>query len=138
MYMKQFLIIFSIIALAACTSNSGSVYEGELRRIDEGLKHSDEYCRMKLQKISTIENMLQSRGVTTLQQYHIYGQLFLEYQPFQFDKAKEMLEELQREETVETDDIGDSFLIEDEDGELIVDEFEDIDDLGDDYDEDNM
>ena len=53
-------------------------------------------------------------------------------------KAKEMLEELQREETFETDDIGDSFLIEDEDGELIVDEFEDIDDLGDDYDEDNM
>ena len=52
-------------------------------------------------------------------------------------KAKEMMEELQNEETVETDDIGDSFLIEDEDGELIVDEFEDIDDFGDGFDEDD-
>jgi hypothetical protein len=56
------------------------------------LERSDEYLRIKQQKISTIENMLNSRGVTSLQQYNIYDQLFLEYQPFQFDKAKEMLD----------------------------------------------
>ena len=93
--MKRLLIIFSILTLAACTSVHESIYEKELRRIDDGLERSDEYFRLKQQKISTIENLLQSRGVTTLQQYHIYGQLFHEYQPFQFDKAKEMLEHQQ-------------------------------------------
>ena len=90
------LIFFSILlAFTACAPQHESVYEKELRRIDDGLKQSDEYFRMKQQRISTIENMLHSRGVTSLQQYNIYGQLFLEYQPFQFDKAMEMLEHQQ-------------------------------------------
>ena len=81
-----------IIAAASCTDHSGSIYESDLKRIDQALERSDEYLRIKQQKISTIENMLNSRGVTSLQQYNIYDQLFLEYQPFQFDKAKEMLD----------------------------------------------
>ena len=36
--------------------------------------------------------MLHSRGVTPLQEYNIYGQLYDEYFAFQFDKAKESLE----------------------------------------------
>ena len=53
-------------------------------------------------------------------------------------KAKEALEDFQHGESVETDDIGDSFLIEDEDGELIVDEIEDSYDFDDEYDDDNI
>lgn len=76
----------------SCRSGYESRFEAELERIDEALGRSEEYMRIKQQKISTIENMLHSRGVTPLQQYHIYGQLYQEYRPFQFDKAKETLE----------------------------------------------
>lgn len=89
----RFAVIFTTLSvLLSCTSRSGSVYEDQLRRIDQALERSEEYVKIKQQKISTIENMLHSRGVTPLQQYNIYGQLYLEYQPFQFDKAKEVLE----------------------------------------------
>ena len=53
-------------------------------------------------------------------------------------KAKEALEDFQHGESVETDDISDSFLIEDEDGELIVDEIEDSYDFDDEYEDDNI
>lgn len=85
-------VIFTILSLVSCAGRKYSIYEDELRRIDQALARSEEYVRIKQQKISTIENMLHSRGVTPLQQYHIYGQLYREYQPFQFDKAKEVLE----------------------------------------------
>ena len=89
----RFTVIFTVLSvLFSCTSHSYSAYENELQRIDEALERSEEYVRIKQQKISTIENMLHSRGVTPLQQYHIYGQLYQEYQPFQFDKAKETLD----------------------------------------------
>lgn len=84
--------IFVLAASASCTIHRESIYEEELRRIDQTLEHSEEYVRVKQQKISTIENMLNSRGVTPYQQYHIYAQLYKEYQPFQFDKAKETLD----------------------------------------------
>ena len=54
-------------------------------------------------------------------------------------RAKQIAEDFGQEETVETDDIGDSFLIEDEDGELIVEELEDLgDDYDDGFDDDNI
>ena len=85
-----------ILALAfiitACVSAEVRPYSADLDRLDEALERADEYVGIKEQKISTIENMLHSRGVTPLQQYHIYGELYKEYLPFQFDKAKEMLE----------------------------------------------
>ncbi len=90
--MKRLAFYLCLLFAVSCTSGYESVYEQELIRIDKALERADEYVHMKQQKISTIENMLNSRGVTPLQQYHIYRQLFLEYQPFQFDKAKETLE----------------------------------------------
>ena len=90
--MKRLAFYLLLIFAVSCTPANESVYEQELIRIDHALERADEYVHMKQQKISTIENMLNSRGVTPLQQYHIYRQLFIEYQPFQFDKAKETLE----------------------------------------------
>lgn len=90
--MKRLVYSLFLALAVSCTSGRESVYETELRRIDQALERADEYVHIKQQKISTIENMLNSRGVTPLQQYQIYDQLYLEYQPFQFDKAKEMLE----------------------------------------------
>ncbi|MBO5415173.1 MAG: DNA-directed RNA polymerase subunit beta, partial [Clostridia bacterium] len=52
-------------------------------------------------------------------------------------KAKEIMEDFrQEEELVETDDIGDSSLIMDEDGEIIAEE-EVYEDVGDDYDDED-
>lgn len=82
----------SATLLISCEMVQGSPFEKDLSRLDEVLDRADEYVKAKEQKISTIENMLHSRGVTPVQQYHVYGQLFEEYEAFQFDKAKDALD----------------------------------------------
>ena len=89
---RTLLIIVALPFLASCRNIHQSPFEDDLEMIDAALTIADEYLHAKEQKISTIENMLNSRGVNSLQKYHIYGQLFEEYEAYQFDKAKEMLE----------------------------------------------
>ena len=89
---RNIIVLSAVLSLASCNIIHQSPFEDDLRRLDEALDMSDEYLHAKSQKISTIENMLNSRGVADLQKYHIYGQLFQEYAAYQFDKAKEMLE----------------------------------------------
>lgn len=94
MNMKLFfyaLLSISVL-LASCDRSIDRAYSDDLDHLDEVLTDADEYVHIKEQRISTINNMLNSRGVTPLQQYHIYGQLYKEYQAYQFDKAKEMLD----------------------------------------------
>ena len=86
------LLIVAISFLTSCRITHHSPFEDDLEKIDAALNMADEYVHAKEQKIRTIENMLNSRGVNDLQKYHIYGQLFEEYEAYQFDKAKEMLE----------------------------------------------
>lgn len=85
-------LILAAAMFASCEVRQESPFEADLRRMDEVLARADEYVRAKEQKISTIENMFHSRGVTPVQQYHIYGQLYNEYVAFQFDKAKDALD----------------------------------------------
>ena len=92
-YSFLFLLIFS---LSSCKMIQQSPFEDDLSRLDEVLSMADEYVQAKEQKISTIENLLNSRGVADLQKYQIYGQLFEEYEAYQFDKAKEMIEHQER------------------------------------------
>ena len=99
---RRFLYVIVLFGAFSCTIVDNSPFGEDLERIDDALKMADEYDHAKDQKISTIENMLNSRGVNDLQKYHIYGQLFDEYEAYQFDKAKEMLE---RQETI-ADDLG--------------------------------
>lgn len=89
---RTLLIIVVLPFLASCRNIHQSPFEDDLEMIDAALTIADEYVHAKEQKIRTIENMLNSRGVNSLQKYHIYGQLFEEYEAYQFDKAKEMLE----------------------------------------------
>lgn len=88
--------LFPALALylvaVSCNMHSESLYESHLRRLDSALEVADEYVRIKEQQISSVENMLHSRGVTQLQQYHIYGQIYDECFAFQFDKAKDALD----------------------------------------------
>lgn len=88
-FIFSFLSVFMTIS---CVPSAESGIEDDLVRLDRELENASEYVRLKEQKISTISNLLNSRGVTPLQQYQIYGQLYREYVAFQFDKAKEMLE----------------------------------------------
>ena len=83
---------FLCLSSVSCTLSRDDTFENGFRRLDDALSRADEYVAVKNQKISTIENMLHSRGVTPLQEYNIYGQLYDEYFAFQFDKAKESLE----------------------------------------------
>ena len=85
------LLFVSALAFSSCKAGQSPEYTSELERLDEVLEQADEYVRIKEQKIATIGNMLNSRGVSPLQQYQIYGQLYEEYKAYQFDKAKEML-----------------------------------------------
>lgn len=103
---RTLLIIVALPFLASCRNIHQSPFEDDLEMIDAALTLADEYVHAKEQKISTIENMLNSRGVNSLQKYHIYGQLFEEYEAYQFDKAKEMLE---RQESI-AEGLGDASL----------------------------
>jgi hypothetical protein len=85
------VILFGFLA-QSCNITKESVYEDYLDRLDSTLEMAPEYVRAKEQRISSIENMLHSRGVTPLQQYQIYHQLYNEYFAFQFDKAKDALD----------------------------------------------
>ncbi len=92
--MKLTRLFGSLILLLSlsCTRMQEGLFEDDLKRLDETIARADEYMRVKEQKISTIENMLHSRGVSPLQQYHIYGELYNEYVAYSFDKAKGALD----------------------------------------------
>ena len=91
-YRGLFVTVLLCLSALACTKTKESRYEEHLSKLDATLEMADEYVRAKEQKVSSIENMLHSRGVTRMQLYQIYGQLYDEYFAFQFDKAKEAVD----------------------------------------------
>ena len=60
--------------------------------LDRTIEDAESYVSAKEVRIKTIENTLHSRGVSHERQYNIYGELFDEYQPFNYGKAVETLE----------------------------------------------
>lgn len=73
---RYFLSFFLPFALVSCSSAKyENSYSEKLEQLDLALEKSEDYVDAKEERISTIENMLHSRGVTELQQYHIYGHL---------------------------------------------------------------
>ena len=63
-----------------------------LDELDKTIEEAGYYVSAKEVRIKTIENTLHSRGVSPERQYKIYGELFDEYQPFNYGKAVETLE----------------------------------------------
>ncbi len=63
-----------------------------LDELDKTIEEAESYVSAKEVRIKTIENTLHSRGVSSERQYRIYGELFDEYQPFNYGKAVETLE----------------------------------------------
>ena len=67
-YRGLFVTVLLCLSALACTKTKESRYEEHLSKLDATLVMADEYVRAKEQKISSIENMLHSRGVPPVQQ----------------------------------------------------------------------
>ena len=89
---KAIYISLFVFTLASCSGNYEHPMELELQRVDNALEHMSEYVALKESRISVIEESLDSPDITLHQKYGIYGRLYEEYAPYQFDKAREMLE----------------------------------------------
>ncbi len=61
-----------------------------LDELDRTIEEAETYVTAKELRIKTIENSLHSRGVSPERQYLIYGELFDEYQPFNYGETAEV------------------------------------------------
>lgn len=93
--MKSHFLFLGCLAvlMAATVSCKEIVTETELsatlRVLDQALEHSQEYVNVRQLEISSLQNMLNSRGVNLLKEYEIYGELFDLCSSFNFDQAKD-------------------------------------------------
>ena len=83
------------LAVTICLMTAGVISaqtQELLDELDKTIEEAESYVSAKEVRIKTIENTLHSRGVSHERQYKIYGELFDEYQPFNYGKAVETLE----------------------------------------------
>ena len=91
--MRKLLYISSaMFFMASCSVDYQHPLENELQELDLELEDMQEYVTLKESRISAICESLNDRELTLQQKYGIYGRLYEEYAPYQFDKAREMLE----------------------------------------------
>lgn len=93
MNLKRLYLYGSLILplCISCSQSGNSPIEADLSRLDKALDSSEEYAAIKELRIASIENMLNSRGITEMQKYHIYGNLYDEYSTYNFNKSVEIL-----------------------------------------------
>ncbi len=89
---KSFYISLFIFCLASCSETYENPMEKELKRVDQALDNMSEYVALKENRINTIKESLNAPDITIHQKYGIYGRLFEEYAPYQFDEAFSMLQ----------------------------------------------
>ncbi len=82
-------VLWPVTASAASSTDAAD----EIKRLDEALEAADDYVAKRKLRLMTLENMLNSRGVSLEQQFNIYGQLYDEYVTYQFDTAMSVLDE---------------------------------------------
>ena len=85
-------VILSLLLAVSCVDAYRHPLADELGRLDSELARMEEYVNEKEAKISTIEGLLASDGLSLEQKYGLYGQLYQECVAYQFDKAKAILE----------------------------------------------
>ena len=88
---RLFFYIFLLFSLAGCQVKNVHPLAEDFRRLEETLGSIDEYVLAKEGRISAIEETLRDKDLTLQQKYGIYGRLYEEYAPYQFDKARDML-----------------------------------------------
>ncbi|MCM1150741.1 MAG: DUF6377 domain-containing protein [Alistipes sp.] len=86
------IALLSAVLLPASGASALPALDRALEELDRALDRADQYVAKHEVRVMTIENMLQSRGVSLEQQYEIYDQLYDEYVAFQFNKAMELLD----------------------------------------------
>ena len=85
-------LLSALLVLPLQAAPDPTPLDQEIERLDRMLDRADQFITKHEVRVMTIENMLQSRGVSLEQQYEIYDQLYDEYAAFQFNKAMEMLD----------------------------------------------
>lgn len=103
--MRKLAYIYVVLMAASCVGSYVHPCEDDLKRLDEALEHMDEYVTVKESRIAAISEALQDPGLTPHQKYTVYGRLYEEYLPYQFDKALEMLA-MQEEVAVQMGDMS--------------------------------
>ena len=88
---RLFLYIFLLLSLTGCHKRYEHPLAEDFKRLEDALANIDEYVLAKESRISAIEETLQAKDLTLQQKYGIYGRLYEEYTPYQFDKARDML-----------------------------------------------
>ena len=89
--MRNLAYILLALLSVSCVNSYVHPCEDDLRRLDEALEEMDEYVAIKESRIATMSEVLDDPGLTLSQKYGVYGRLYEEYGPYQFDKALEML-----------------------------------------------
>ena len=89
--MRKLAYILLALLSVSCVNSYVHPCEDDLRRLDDALEEMDEYVAIKESRIATISETLDDPGLTLNQKYGVYGRLYEEYCPYQFDKALEML-----------------------------------------------
>jgi len=88
--------IMGLAALASCSSGKDDGTEALLQKLDEVVASADGYVSEKRIRIQTMENQLRSRGVSVEQQYETWSSLYDEYFSYNYVKAKDALENMER------------------------------------------
>lgn len=89
-YLLFLAVILTCMSTLSCMESQPKTKLDEaLEMLDHALEHADEYVKLRSLEISSLQNMLNSRGVNLQKEFEIYGELFDLCSSFNFDKAKE-------------------------------------------------
>ncbi len=88
-----FLHVVTALFVAVLSLNGLSAQESSLTTLDRVLDTAQSYVDTKQKYIAGIEEMLLDEELSPNQRYNIYDKLYEEYFAFQFDKAREALDQ---------------------------------------------
>ena len=83
------LMLVCMTALSCKETQPKTKLDETLEILDHALEHADEYVNVISLEISSLQNMLNSRGVNLQKEFEIYGELFDLCSAFNFDRAKD-------------------------------------------------
>lgn len=86
------LLLTLLLFVGTLSSAKLIAQDAILKELDQMLATADNFVKVREAHIANIESMLNTQGITTMQKYNIYKNLYNEYRAFQFDHAMEMLD----------------------------------------------
>lgn len=86
------LLLTLLLFVGTLSSAKLIAQDAILKELDQMLATADNFVKVREAHIANIESMLNTQGITPMQKYNIYKNLYNEYRAFQFDHAMEMLD----------------------------------------------